>query len=128
MAEQPVVETWQPANPPTRIIDCGLVKKMTTVVESPVDDLNRIPGGTIWPSVAPAVLKHIRDSRTTLVFVNTRRMAERASLRGHDAAAERYQHRARELDQQAQQVRNLVLTGVGAADEESTPEETPEEP
>ena len=57
-----------------------------------------------------------------------RRMAERASLRGHAAAAERYQHRARELDQQAQQVRNLVLTGVGAADEESTPEETPEEP
>jgi len=57
-----------------------------------------------------------------------RRMAERALLRGHDASAERYQHRARDLDQQASQVRNLVLTGVGAAEGESTPEETPEEP
>ena len=63
-----------------------------------------------------------------------RRMAERALPRGNEASAERYQVRARELDAHAQQVRNLVLTGVGAADEESTPEETtpkeaaPEEP
>ena len=36
---------------------------------------------------------------------------------------------ARELDAQAQQVRNLVLAGVGAAEEESSSEEpTPEEP
>jgi two-component system, chemotaxis family, protein-glutamate methylesterase/glutaminase len=36
---------------------------------------------------------------------------------------------ARELDEQAQQVRNLVLGGVGSAEEVSTAEEpTPEEP
>ena len=72
----------------TRIVDCGLVKKMTTVVESPVDDLNRIPGGTIWPSVAPAVLKHIRESRTTLVFVNNRGQAEKMAVRINTLAGE----------------------------------------
>ena len=72
----------------TRIVDCGLVKKMTTVVESPVDDLNRIPGGTIWPSVAPAVLNRIRQSRTTLVFVNNRGQAEKMAVRINTLAGE----------------------------------------
>ena len=77
-----------PTRTPARIVDCGLVKKMTTVVESPVDDLNRIPGGTIWPSVAPAVLKHIRESRTTLVFVNNRAQAEKMAVRINTLAGE----------------------------------------
>jgi ATP-dependent Lhr-like helicase len=61
---------------------------MTTVVESPVDDLNRIPGGTIWPSVAPAVYKHIQESRTTLVFVNNRAQAEKMAVRINTLAGE----------------------------------------
>jgi ATP-dependent Lhr-like helicase len=76
------------SGPTTRIVDCGLVKKMTTTVESPVDDLNRIPGGTIWPSVAPHVLKHIRESRTTLVFVNNRAQAEKMAVRINTLAGE----------------------------------------
>jgi two-component system chemotaxis response regulator CheB len=57
-----------------------------------------------------------------------RRMAERATLNGNTRTAERYRQRARELDGQAEQVRNLVLAGVGAAEEESSSEEpTPEE-
>jgi two-component system chemotaxis response regulator CheB len=46
-----------------------------------------------------------------------RRMAERASRQGMTASADRYQQRALELEQQAQQVRTLLLAGVGAADE-----------
>jgi two-component system chemotaxis response regulator CheB len=54
-----------------------------------------------------------------------RRMAERAISKGRTSIADRYQERARELEKQAQQVRNLVLAGVGAADaaEEPVPEE-----
>ena len=52
-----------------------------------------------------------------------RRMADRSHRLGNLATAERYAERARELDAQAQEVRNLVLAGVGAADEESTPQE-----
>ena len=70
------------------IVDCGLVKTMKITVESPVDDLNRIPGGTIWPSVTPLLLKHIRDWRTTLIFVNNRAQAEKVAVRLNTLAGE----------------------------------------
>jgi len=56
-----------------------------------------------------------------------RRMAERASRRGMTASADRYQERARELEQHAQKVRTLLLAGVGAADEPAV-ETAPEKP
>src|SRR4051812_1669743 len=46
------------------IVDCGLTKEMEIHVESPVADLANV-GGSIWPAVAPLVLKHIQASRTT---------------------------------------------------------------
>ena len=46
-----------------------------------------------------------------------RRIADRASRQGMDTSADRNQKRASELEQQAQQVRTLLLAGVGAADE-----------
>lgn len=55
-----------------------------------------------------------------------RRMAERAMSKGRNSLSERFQDRARELEKQAQQVRNLVLAGVGAA--EAAEEQVPEEP
>jgi len=56
-----------------------------------------------------------------------RRMAERASRQGLASSARRSQDRARALDEQARQVRNLVLAGVGAAEEtEETEEPAPE--
>ncbi|MFN2563469.1 MAG: DEAD/DEAH box helicase [Gemmatimonadaceae bacterium] len=69
-----------PASRPVTIIDCGLVKAMETRVVSPVEDLGQV-GGTVWTSVAPLVLRHIRESRTTLVFVNNRAQAERIAAR-----------------------------------------------
>ena len=52
-----------------------------------------------------------------------RRMADRSHRQGNIATAERHADRARELDKQAQEIRNLVLAGVGAAEEEPAPEE-----
>jgi len=46
-----------------------------------------------------------------------RRMADRAARQGLSASADRYQDRIRELERQAQQVRTLLLAGVGAAEE-----------
>jgi two-component system chemotaxis response regulator CheB len=46
-----------------------------------------------------------------------RRMVERASRQGMTTAAARHQERARALQQQSQQVRTLLLAGVGAAGE-----------
>ena len=40
------------------IVDCGMTKEMEISVESPVADLGNV-GGSIWPAVAPLVLRHI---------------------------------------------------------------------
>ncbi|MEX2152957.1 MAG: DEAD/DEAH box helicase, partial [Gemmatimonadaceae bacterium] len=72
---------------PVAIVDCGLVKKMEVSVQSPVEDLGKI-GGTIWPSVAPLVLKAVRENRTTIVFVNNRAQAEKMAARLNALAEE----------------------------------------
>ena len=73
---------------PVTIVDCGLVKRTEIAIESPVEDLGHVPGGTIWPSVAPLVLRHVRSARTTIVFVNNRAQAERMAARVNALAGE----------------------------------------
>ena len=73
---------------PVTIVDCGLVKRTEIAVESPVEDLGHVPGGTIWPSVAPLVLHHMRSARTTIVFVNNRAQAEKMAARINALAGE----------------------------------------
>ena len=82
------MEDAEPPVPrPVTIVDCGLVKQLTARVHSPVDDLAHV-GGTIWTSVAPLVLQYVRQSRTTLVFVNNRAQAERIAARVNAHAGE----------------------------------------
>src|SRR6185312_7664127 len=72
---------------PCRIVDCGLVKTLDLAVESPVEDLAHV-GGTIWASVTPLALRHIRAARTTLIFVNNRAQAEKMAARINALAGE----------------------------------------
>jgi ATP-dependent Lhr-like helicase len=72
---------------PVTIVDCGMTKDMQISVESPVADLGNI-GGSIWPAVAPLVLRHIQASSTTLVFVNNRAQAEKIAARVNTLAEE----------------------------------------
>lgn len=72
---------------PVTIVDAGAVKQMTLDVVSPVPDLGDV-GGTIWTSVAPLVLRYIRESRTTLIFVNNRGQAEKIAGRVNALAEE----------------------------------------
>src|SRR6476661_5121788 len=65
---------------PVTVVDCGMNKQMEIAIESPVADLGNV-GGSVWPSVVPLVLRHVRDSRTTLVFVNNRAQAEKIASR-----------------------------------------------
>ena len=48
---------------------------------------------SIWPAIYPELLKLVREHRSTLIFVNNRRAAERLALRLNELAGE--QHRAR---------------------------------
>jgi ATP-dependent helicase Lhr and Lhr-like helicase len=76
-----------PAQRPCTIVDCGLVKQLELSIQSPVEDLAHV-GGTIWSSVTPLVLQHMRRARTTLVFVNNRAQAEKMAARINALAGE----------------------------------------
>src|SRR3954466_13424484 len=43
---------------------------------------------SIWPSIYPALLELVRGHRSTILFVNNRRLAERLALRLNDLAEE----------------------------------------
>jgi ATP-dependent helicase Lhr and Lhr-like helicase len=45
------------------------------------------PSGSIWPAIYPELLRLIREHRSTIVFVNNRRSAERLALRLNELAA-----------------------------------------
>jgi len=95
---------------PIRIVDAGTRKELDLQIVVPVEDM-REPGGrayenppeadgshlavsteggtaSIWPSIYPALLELVREHRSTIVFVNNRRLAERLALRLNELAEE----------------------------------------
>ena len=63
---------------PIELVDAGTRKELDLRVVVPLEDM-REPGdgGSIWPSMHPALLELVREHRSTIVFVNNRRLAER---------------------------------------------------
>jgi ATP-dependent Lhr-like helicase len=88
------------------IVDAGARKPLDLEVVVPVEDMARLgevlpldeqPGGpaqngdmrtSIWPSIHPRILELIRAHRSTIVFVNSRRLAERLAHRLNELAGE----------------------------------------
>ncbi len=72
---------------PIQLVDAGTRKDLDLEVVVPVDDM-REPGegGSIWPSIYPELLRLVREHRSTIVFVNNRRLAERLALRLNELA------------------------------------------
>jgi ATP-dependent Lhr-like helicase len=71
----------QLASRPVTIVDAGAQKDLDIQVVTVVPDLRKLLAGSIWPSLIPDLLTRIRQHRTTLVFTNSRRGAERAADR-----------------------------------------------
>ncbi|HUP47299.1 MAG TPA: crosslink repair DNA glycosylase YcaQ family protein [Thermoanaerobaculia bacterium] len=74
---------------PVTIVDTGEKKKLVLRVEVPVEDMAP-PGeaASIWPAIHPRLLELIRAHRSTLIFVNSRRLAERLAAALNDLAGE----------------------------------------
>ncbi len=88
------------------IVDAGTRKRLDLRVVVPIEDMSRLgealpleeqPGGpvaggemrvSIWPAIHPRILELIRSHRSTLVFVNSRRLAERLAQRLNELAGE----------------------------------------
>jgi ATP-dependent Lhr-like helicase len=72
---------------PIELVDAGRAKELDLRVVVPLDDM-REPGegGSIWPSIYPALLELVEGHRSTILFVNNRRLAERLALRLNELA------------------------------------------
>ena len=88
------------------IVDAGTRKPLELQVVVPVEDMARLgevlpmdeqPGGpvlggelrtSIWPAIHPRILELIREHRSTIVFTNSRRLAERLAQRLNELAGE----------------------------------------
>ncbi len=87
---------------PIELVDAGVAKQLDLEVVVPLEDM-REPGtdskptdllGTgsegpqqsIWPSIYPELLRLVEEHRSTILFVNNRRLAERLALRLNELA------------------------------------------
>ncbi|MEQ1679922.1 MAG: DEAD/DEAH box helicase [Nitrospira sp.] len=74
-----VAEFLVGTRPRPRIIDVGQRRELDLAVEVPKDELSAVATNAIWSDVYDRVAELVRQHRSTLVFVNTRRLAERVS-------------------------------------------------
>jgi ATP-dependent helicase Lhr and Lhr-like helicase len=121
------------------VVDAGSRKPLELEVIVPVDDMSRLgepisldemPGGpaagpeartSIWPAIHPRILDLIRAHKSTIVFTNSRRLAERLAqrlnelagkdlVRAHHGSIAREQRLTIEEDLKAGRVPALVAT------------------
>ncbi|HEY8650076.1 MAG TPA: DEAD/DEAH box helicase, partial [Chthoniobacterales bacterium] len=82
----------QTGNPDCEIINIGHRRELDLAIEIPKSPLEAVMSNEIWEEVYHRLAELIQAHRTTLVFTNTRRMAERVThhlseLLGGDAVA-----------------------------------------
>ena len=79
------------------IVEAGSRKQLDLRIEVPVEDLAQLPATgpaagpappSIWPSIHPRLVELIRGHRSTMVFVNSRRLAERLAAAVNELAGE----------------------------------------
>jgi ATP-dependent Lhr-like helicase len=63
--------------PGTAIVDVGHRREMSLSIEVPNDELGAVATSEMWAEIHDRIARQISAHRTTLVFVNTRRMSER---------------------------------------------------
>ncbi|WP_248357483.1 Lhr family helicase [Anaeromyxobacter oryzae] len=120
---------------PVTIVDAGARKRIELRIEVPVEDMSRlgepleIPDGpasqpvraSIWTAIHPRLVELVKAHRSTILFVNSRRVAERLAAALNDLAGEllaqahhgsiaRTQRIAIEDNLKAGRVRALVAT------------------
>src|SRR5437763_80048 len=66
-------------NPNCEIIDIGHRRELDLAIEIPKSPLEAVMSNEVWKEVYHRLAELIQAHRTTLVFVNTRRMAERVT-------------------------------------------------
>ena len=65
--------------PRCAIVDSGHRRQLDLALEIPDDELGAVPTGEQMAQILDRIAEHVNGHRTTLVFVNTRSMAERVA-------------------------------------------------
>jgi ATP-dependent Lhr-like helicase len=66
------------------IVDCGHLRELDIALEVPGTPLETVCPTETWEQIYALIVAQIRAHRTTLVFVNTRKLAERVAARLSD--------------------------------------------
>jgi ATP-dependent helicase Lhr and Lhr-like helicase len=76
---KPIEQVAEFLSPRARIINIGHRREMELAVEVPRDELGPVASNEMWAEIYDRVAELILAHRTTLVFVNTRRLSERVT-------------------------------------------------
>src|SRR5213079_3424685 len=68
------------------LVDAGTAKELDLQVVMPLEDMREPEQTSIWPSIYPELLRLVQEHRSTILFVNNRRLAERLALRLNELA------------------------------------------
>ncbi|MEP6818166.1 MAG: DEAD/DEAH box helicase [bacterium] len=107
--------------PDCTIIDSGHTRRLDLAIELPESPLQAVMSGEVWEEIYDRLAQLIREHKTTLVFVNTRRLAERVSrhlgerlgdenIAAHHGSLAREQRLAAEQRLKAGELSALVAT------------------
>ena len=100
-------------SPTLRVGDCQVVnighsRKLDLALEVPPAELEAVCSAEQWGEIYERLVQLVQSHRSTLVFVNTRRLAERVALRlrellGEDAVASHHGSLSRQIRHDAEQ-------------------------
>ncbi|MGE3818817.1 MAG: DEAD/DEAH box helicase [Isosphaeraceae bacterium] len=81
---------------PVEVVDAGQRKRLDLQVLSPTGGAPLPRGGSVWPRLEERLLDLIESHRSTIVFANNRRIAERLAHRLNELRADRWAARGHE--------------------------------
>jgi ATP-dependent Lhr-like helicase len=75
----PIEQVARFLSPAAAIVQVGHQREMELAVEVPRDELSSVASTEMWGEIYDRIAELARENRTTLVFVNTRRLSERVA-------------------------------------------------
>src|SRR5262249_14667082 len=63
------------------LVDTGHLRELDVAIEVPSSPLSAVCSHEVWEEIYERIAELVREHRTTLIFVNTRKMAERIAAR-----------------------------------------------
>ena len=104
-----------------RVVDCGHRRELDVAIEVPQEELGVVATNEMWGEIYDRMSQLVRGHRTTLIFVNTRRLCERVAhhleerlgegvVLAHHGSLSRHLRQTAETELKAGRLRAVVAT------------------